>query len=94
MKDTIKAVANAYRASVRDAFDADTVRQIDRQNASRPRGALYVHEHDYTDANMLMLDAYERVTGRTIDDGDEWLRVMNRAWRLALRRPYADTTEV
>ena len=53
-----------------------------------------MHEHDYTDANMLMLDAYERVTGRTIDDGDEWLRVMNRAWRLALRRPYADTTEV
>ena len=92
-EETIRAVANAYRAALRDTLDREELHYVDEENAKRPADAPYCHEHDVIDANMLMLAAYEHVTGLTIDAEGDWLDVINPAWRLALTKPYRDFTD-
>jgi hypothetical protein len=83
-------IAAAFVAVCEAAFTAAEMAEIrfrNREYAAKYGAGLVCATHDFADANMLMLDAFESVTGREAIFGGDTdgadMDVMGEAWRIA-----------
>lgn len=81
--DATRALAAAFSARLRAQLTEDQMETVNRTNAL-PENACACASHDFCDANMVMLEAWQEVHGRdpdpaSDDDAYEW----NRAWDAA-----------
>ena len=82
--ETEQALAKAFDVQLRLDIGAFNYAEVRRRNL-RPDYACACASHDFCDANMTMLDAYQRVTGWEFPECDEQaesdMDTWNRAWQ-------------
>ena len=85
--DTTTRLAAEFTRLVRERFTPDQLAEIDRRNATAEyRDAGACATQDFADANEIMAEAFETVTGRAFDfdgDMDADAPLWNEAWDLA-----------
>lgn len=77
--ETEKAIAHAFNTALLGELGRDTYAEVLRLN----RTAAYLvgcASHDFCDANLPMLAAYEAVMGSDFPEGQEAMDTWNRAW--------------
>lgn len=75
-------LARAFGARMQELPRAQFRQVIDRNKCES--NDLICHSHDFVDANMVMLAAFEDVYKRAIDmDNEEELELWNDAWAIA-----------
>ena len=81
--ETELALARAFDVELRAEIGADKYADVIRLNRL-PQYDCACASHDFCDANMVMLSAYQRATGREVPDCDEQtegdMPVWNYAW--------------
>jgi hypothetical protein len=82
-------LAKAFAEQIRDALTVSQFRKMLADNAAEPAGSNICHSHDYLDANMVMLAAFQEVYEREPDvqleaDAALW----SAAWDLAKRNKF------
>lgn len=76
-------VARRFSAILAKTITPTQLATVIRRNAIEP-DPLVCHSHDFTDANMLMADAYNIVMGYPIDlQNDEARALWGNAWNIA-----------
>lgn len=78
---TTNALANAFRTEARRALTPAEIDEINRRNTAAGPDAGWCASHDFYDANMLMLDAFNATFGREphiTSDAD--FEAINAAW--------------
>lgn len=89
---TVRRVATRFSELLLEHVGPEHMREIARRNAAET-AACVCHAHDFTDANMLMLEAMSGVVGRHVDDDSPammWL--FDVAWQHA-RMNWLDLAE-
>lgn len=71
MAHQIKLISARFVQGLQAALTPAQWEEMRRRNASPEYGAEVCASHDFCDANMPMLAAFEDVTGRTMDAGSE-----------------------
>lgn len=80
---TVRRVAARFSELLFEHVGAESMREIARRNAAET-AACVCHAHDFTDANMLMLEAMVNVVGRHAnDDSPAMLWLFDVAWHHA-----------
>lgn len=77
--ETEIAIAKAFDAELRGEISAETYAEVIRRNRTAKYDCACA-SHDFCDANMPMLEAYKRVTGRRFPDTEAEMDTWNRAW--------------
>lgn len=78
------ALAKAFADELRAELPADEFRQVVERNAAEAEDSNICHSHDFCDANMTMLVAFEKTVGRDIDlESNVHTNLWNTAWTLA-----------
>lgn len=84
--DHIIELATAFAEVLRREMSAEDWAEMLRLNDLLPAGSPVCHSHDFRDSNMDMAEAFEAVTGREVDVGDEAdAALWSRAWRVAFQ---------
>lgn len=79
-------IANTFAALLRDEVGEETIHAINRANDAE-RNPNVCHSHDYCDANMVLLEAFQ-VHGVDPDaEGNE--NLWDAAWMIARRSGFA-----
>lgn len=84
-------LARAFGRIVQEELTPDEFSEVVRRNRAEPDGSGICHTHDFVDANMLMLEAWQEIVGddpaflRNPDnaEGQYSLLAWNEAWSLA-----------
>lgn len=80
---TVRRVAARFSELLIEHVGAESMREIARRNAAET-AACVCHAHDFTDANMLMLEAIVRVVGHHAgDDSPAMMWLFDVAWQHA-----------
>lgn len=81
--ETEMAMAKAFDKGLRKDVGAANYREVLRRNRTPEYGCACA-SHDFCDANMTMLEAYQTVTGKDFPFADDQtendMDVWNRAW--------------
>lgn len=78
------AIAHAFSAELRDSVYAPDMAEIRKRNATPEYAGPICASHDFCDANMAMLAAFERIARRDFNaDSDSDVSLWNRAWSMA-----------
>lgn len=79
----VEAVARAFLRGMHDTVGESDLREIDLRNAAETHPGI-CHTHDFCDANVVMAEAMQEVTGVVVDPTDEGqLTLFNDSWNLA-----------
>lgn len=82
-RETVQTLGEEFARLIREEFSAETLGEIRRRNAS-PAYAGACATHDFSDANLIMAQAFETVTGReAAPDSETDCRLWNAAWDYA-----------
>jgi hypothetical protein len=75
-------LARAFDAHLRAAVGPANYEEIIRRNRNPSRYEGVCASHDFCDANVCMIEAFEEITGEECDGGQDWvLDAWNAAWR-------------
>ena len=81
-------LALEFAKQICDELTAD---QLDTVNALNASSCNVCHTHDYCDANQVMIDAMEAVSGAPVEidaNDDIQLTLINDAWTIARRNEF------
>lgn len=80
----IYLVAQAFSRGLRAFLDEDQMEAINRKNMHNPEYKECCATHDYCDANVVMLNAFESALGTEFDPRQQYhADLANAAWELA-----------
>ena len=80
----IYLVAQAFSRGLRAFLDEDQMEAINRKNMHNPEYKECCATHDYCDANVVMLNAFESALGTEFDLREQYhVNLVNAAWDLA-----------
>lgn len=81
---TAQTIADAFRRAIAEDLGTDIAAEIDERNATPEYADGCCATHDFCDANMVMAEAFEAVTGRGPDvSSAEDTNLWNAAWDIA-----------
>ena len=83
-KVLVNRVAASFRYLLKEVLTDDQLAEVRRRNAT-PEYAEHgcCASHDFCDANMVMLEAFERVMGHEpYLDSEADMRLINEAWKI------------
>lgn len=80
----IYLIAQAFSRGLRAFLDEDQMEAINRKNMHNPEYKECCATHDYCDANVVMLNAFESALGTEFDLREQYhVNLVNAAWDLA-----------
>lgn len=85
-------MADEFRSVLRSWLTEPQLVEVDARNAAEENKNI-CHTHDFCDANMAMLEAFETITAREFKHGDDHdSALFNEAWALASADKFATPT--
>jgi hypothetical protein len=79
-----QSLAVAFASELRSELSGEAFAEMARRNATPEYGSGICASHDFCDANMVMLAAFEHATGRAFDfESEADQRLWNAAWEQA-----------
>ena len=90
MQTTATRIAQDFAARLQAELGPQVIAEINRRNATAAYQNGACATHDFCDANVLMLEAFEAVTGRAADPASEAEAMLwNTAWNTARAAGFA-----
>ena len=87
MTTQIKRIADQFAALLADQLGEADFAEVKRRNDTPEYGAGVCASHDFCDANMVMLEAFETETGGVFEfNNDACTDLWNAAWESARTR--------
>lgn len=84
-------IAREFSKVLREWLTAEQMAQVISRNAKETNPSI-CHSHDFCDANMAMMEAYEKVTGEEIDNlTEEQSALWGKAWDHAVKTKFRVT---
>lgn len=90
----VNTLAKAFSDEMRAGITAEELAEVNKRNVAEGEGSLICHSHDFCDANMVMYDAWAKVTGAEppvefIVNDDRAQAVWQDAWSIAKKANFS-----
>lgn len=87
-QDKVEPLAREFSAVLKDWLEPHEFERMVADTIARPMH-LACYSHNYCDANMAMVEAWEKVFGQPTDiDSDEECKIWGEAWGMAIKRGF------